>query len=138
MTGYVSPQSAMPGSVGKDTTPTPEELTKARNHAAQALELLMETTVPEDAVVALWLGSLSYAYGFSKGERANEIVGRHVKRFDARGLHPESVAWGAIQAAESLMPELAAECVATTPHALREAARMDAWTEHLESLGVAA
>lgn len=90
----------------------------------------------EQAIIHLWEASLQYAHGFSKGERLNEISGRKVKRFDERGLHPESVAWGAIQACESLIPELAHEDVTTTPQALREAARKDAWNHHLRSLGV--
>lgn len=95
-------------------------------------------TALENAICHVWTEALTYAYGFAKGERANEIQGRHVKRWDARGLHPESVAWGAIHTCESLVKECAEEGVATTPHALREAARQDAWAEHLEAIGVAA
>ena len=93
-------------------------------------------SVLEDAIVHVWSESLVYAYGFFKGQRKNEIEGRRVKRFDDRGLHPESIAWGAIHACESLVPELALEGVATTPHALREAAAQDAWADHLLALGV--
>lgn len=89
----------------------------------------------EAAIVHIWTESLTYAYGFEKGARANEITGRYVKRFDERGLHPASIAWGAIQACESLVPELGHADVTTTPSALREAARADAWAEHLEALG---
>lgn len=47
----------------------------------------------------LWLGEVRMAYEIARGERLGELRGRRVSRFDARGLHPYSEAWGKIAAA---------------------------------------
>ena len=80
----------------------------------------------------LWAECLSWAYVVARGERAAEIRGdRRAKRFDGRGLHPYSVAWGYVLACESFAPELAelrdlGGDVACEPVTLRAAAHREA------------
>ncbi len=83
-------------------------------------------------VAERWVEALETAYGLARGERLAEIRGdRRVKRFDSRGLHPYSEAWGRILSLEGLDPELAAlrdlgGDVACEPGTLRHAAHRDA------------
>ena len=38
----------------------------------------------------------AHAYRLAHGERINELIGKHVRTFDERGLHPYSEIWGQI------------------------------------------
>ena len=40
--------------------------------------------------------ALRHAYRMAHGERINELIGRRVRTFDERGLHPYSEIWGQI------------------------------------------
>lgn len=72
----------------------------------------------------LWLESLHEAYYLHRGERLNELHGVRVKRFDERGLHPESVVWGGILKLEALCPDLAG--AGADPVLMRSEAHRDA------------
>jgi hypothetical protein len=90
-----------------------------------------------DPLTQAWVDALQRAYTLARNERLNEMRGKHVKRFDAMGLHPESEAWGQVHMAENLDPTLAA--VGCAPEGLREVARLDAEGEyHQQILGVSA
>jgi hypothetical protein len=71
-----------------------------------------------------WCAALQAAYSLARGERLNVLQNRHVKRFDARGLHPYSEVWGRIRALEALLPTLM--LAEADPIALRRAAESDA------------
>jgi hypothetical protein len=57
-------------------------------------------------VTESWLEAIRDAYMLARGERYGEMSGKRAKRFDERGLHPYSLAWGRIYALEDLHPEL--------------------------------
>jgi hypothetical protein len=85
--------------------------------------------------VTLWVEYLRSSYLLWFGERMNELTDVKVRFFDARGLHPASAVWGAVEAMQDLEPDLAAEGIATTPSALRRVAREDAYQAFLAELG---
>lgn len=84
---------------------------------------------PPEAVVSLWVESLQSAYSLARGERLNDLRGTKGRFLDARGLHPFSAIWGRVEAAQALCPDLNAEGLATSPHALWKAGREDADAE---------
>lgn len=87
-----------------------------------------------DAICALWIEGLEAAYMLARGERLNELRGTKQRFLDARGIHPFSEAWGLVEAAQHLCPDLGADGVATSPHALWRAARADADDEFREEI----
>lgn len=60
-------------------------------------------------MTAEFFALVDQAFKLAKGERAAELRGRRIRRFDERGLHPYSEVWGYIGAAtdgEAAGPEL--------------------------------
>ena len=88
-------------------------------------------------VVMDWSEALQEAWRLAVGERANELRGKRVRRFDDQGLHPNSSAWGRVRAFEAVEPflrELTTDPVELRQEAEREAEsayedeRFEAWS----------
>lgn len=60
----------------------------------------MDPTTEEREAFEEWLSWVRDAWKIAYHDRRNELVGKRVSRFDTRGLHPYSEAWGHIFAAE--------------------------------------
>ena len=84
--------------------------------------------------VELWMEHLHACYGLAYGERTNELNGTRTRTFDARGLHPLSHAWGAVEAMQDLEPILGQDGIACSPTALIRAAREDAQKDFVDAL----
>lgn len=84
----------------------------------------------EALVAERWEHLLREAYLFARGERLAQLHGRHLPRYDSRGLHTYSVIWGEILGCELLVPELATVAqlgdYPCTPTTMLKAARAEA------------
>lgn len=80
---------------------------------------------------AAYLGAVHDAYRMAKAERAGELRGKRLSRFDSRGVHSYSWQIGYAQALGELIPEVVAEpeLLGAYPLDVREAAEADALLE---------
>lgn len=96
---------------------------------------------PSEWAWSEFMAALRHAYLLARGERMNELRGKRVAKFDSRGLHPYSEAWGRISACLSLpgvtervRAEIEGEEIVLSPHQMRKVAHENAYREFVTLL----